>query len=234
MQKNKKSLPQYPGVLISLEGGEGAGKTTQAKKIAQRLQKAGWPVMQTYEPGGTEAGQRARRIVLDTEDINIAYTTEALLFQASRAQLYDEIIEPALKDGQVVLIDRTSDSSLVYQGMVRGLGIPVIRQLNNFSTKNIIPNLTVLLDIKPEEGLERRKSDTKFDRLDKESLNFHRRIRAAYRRLAKNNDHHRWQIIDAGRPFDQVTDDLYQIIEEFLKKQKIAPNLSAPSSQKST
>lgn len=220
MQKTHQSFSRYNGVLISLEGGEGAGKTTQAKKLAARLKKAGWPVLQTYEPGGTEAGQRARHIILDTEGIKIAHTTEALLFQASRAQLYDEIIKPALEKGQVVLIDRTSDSSLVYQGMVRGLGVPVIRQLNNFSTQNITPNLTILLDIKPEEGLARRKISSKLNRIDKEALSFHRRIRTGYRKLAKNDRQHRWQIVNASQPFDQVTDELYQIIENFLRQQK--------------
>lgn len=142
------------GHLISFEGGEGAGKTVQIKRLRDRLYACGMDVVVLREPGGTTISEQIREVVLSAKNIGIAYTTEVLLFQAARAQLYREIILPSLQVGKVVLMDRTRDSSVVYQGKVRGFGEELIEQLNDISTENTYPDITFLLDVPPEIGIK--------------------------------------------------------------------------------
>ncbi len=203
------------GYLISFEGGEGAGKSVQIKRLRDRLYACGKDVVVLREPGGTVISEQIREVVLSSKNIGIAYTTEVLLFQAARAQLYREIVLPSLGVGKVVLMDRTRDSSVVYQGMVRGFGVDLIEQLNNISTQNTYPNITLLLDLPPETGLERRMSDGKMDRLDMESIDFHEKVRQAYLQVAEQDDRGRWSIIDASQSIDEVEENIWEEVQSF-------------------
>lgn len=200
----------HNGLLISFEGGEGAGKTVQIKLLADELRKAGRDVVITREPGGTVISEQIREVILSTKNISMAFTTEVLLFQAARAQIYRELILPSLKAEKVVLCDRTRDSSVVYQGMVRGFGEKLIEDLNKISTQDTYPDVTILLDVLVKIGLARRQGTEKMDRLDLEQKDFHEQVRAGYLKLAKRNDHDRWILIDASKSIEKVHEQIMQ------------------------
>jgi dTMP kinase len=205
------------GVLITLEGGEGGGKTTQIVRLRDRLTKAGKDVVVLREPGGTVISEQIRDVVLSSKNIGISFTTEVLLFQAARAQIYREIVLPSLEAGKVVILDRSRDSSVVYQGMVRGFGRKLIEQLNDLSTKNTYPDITFLLDLPVEVGLQRREESGKIDRLDMEGKEFHVGVRKAYLELAESDKENRWQIIDASKSIQEVEDVLWSRVKELLQ-----------------
>jgi dTMP kinase len=204
------------GYLITLEGGEGGGKTTQIVRLRERLHQAGKDIVVVREPGGTAISEQIRQVVLSAKNVGIAYTTEVLLYQAARAQIYREIVLPSLEVGKVVLMDRSRDSSVVYQGMVRGFGKDLIEQLNDLSTKETYPDLTFFLDIDAKKGLERRQETGEMNRLDMEATDFHEKVRQAYQQLAQANDRGRWHTIDASLSLDEVETAIWQIIQEKL------------------
>lgn len=204
------------GMLITLEGGEGGGKTTQIQLLQAQFESFGKEVLTLREPGGTVISEQLRNIVLTPENKGvIGETTEVLLFQTARAQIYHELVIPALKDGKIVVMDRSRDSSVVYQGIVRGFGKDLIEQLNDISTQKTTPDLTFLLDLPVEVGMQ-RKEDFELDRLELEQDNFHQKVRDGYLELAKKNDHKRWHIIDATQPLEKVTENMWQIISDKL------------------
>ncbi len=213
------------GLLITLEGGEGVGKTTQVVRLKERLVQAGKDVVVLREPGGTTISEQIREVVLSNKNVGMAYTTEVLLFQAARAQIYREIVLPSLELGKVVVMDRSRDSSVVYQGMVRGFGVEIIEQLNDISTKKTYPNLTFLLDAPVDIGLGRRMNEGGVDRIDYEDKDFHEKVRQAYLKVA-NNDinkygaHSRWQIVDASKSTEEVQEQLWERTQSFLDKIK--------------
>lgn len=198
------------GFLITFEGGEGGGKTTQIVRLRERLIKEGFDVVALREPGGTVISEQIREIVLSAKNIGIAYTTEVLLFQAARAQIYREIVLPSLETGKVVLMDRSRDSSVVYQGMVRQFGVDKIEQLNAISTKETFPNITVLLDVPAKVGLGRVEKAGQNNRFEMEDVNFHEEVRKAYLKLAKDNDHQRWVVIDAAKSLEMVEKAIWE------------------------
>jgi len=204
------------GYLISFEGGEGAGKTVQIKRLRDTLTEQGFDVVVLREPGGTVISEQIRDVVLSAKNVGIAYTTEVLLFQAARAQLYRELVLPSLEAQKVVLMDRTRDSSVVYQGMVRGFGVDVIEQLNNISTRETYPDLTFLLDVPVEIGLSRRAQTDKMDRLDMEAKDFHQKVRDAYLDLAKKNDHNRWIVVDGTKSIDAIVAEIKEVVKKRL------------------
>jgi dTMP kinase len=202
-----------PGFLITLEGGEGGGKTTQIPKLQQKLIDAGYDVLMLREPGGTAVSEQIREVVLSAKNVGaVAFTTEVFLYQAARAQIYDELVIPALKAGRVVIMDRSRDSSVVYQGIVRGFGKELIDQLNNVSTQNTFPDMTLLLDVTVETGLARRAQTEEFNRLDMESVAFHQKVRDAYLEIARDFTK-RWAIIDANQEVDQVEKDIWAEVQ---------------------
>lgn len=213
------------GLLITLEGGEGAGKTTQVVRLRERLIQEGRDVIVLREPGGTAISEQIREVVLSNQNVGMAYTTEVLLFQAARAQIYREIVLPSLELGKIVVMDRSRDSSVVYQGMVRGFGVEVIEQLNDISTKKTYPDITFLLDTPVNIGLSRRHSTNEVNRLDHEATDFHQKVRQAYLKVAKadkskNGAYARWQIIDASEDVDQVDQKIWLTTQAFLAKRK--------------
>lgn len=207
------TMTKNSGYLISFEGGEGGGKTTQIVRLRDKLEHAGKDVLVLREPGGTVISEQIRQIVLSSKNIGIAYTTEVLLFQAARAQIYRELVLPSLQAGKVILMDRSRDSSVVYQGMVRGFGKEMIENLNDISTKKTYPNITLLLDVSVDIGINRRVKSNKMDRLDMEDQNFHEKVRQAYLDLAKEDKSGRWHVIDANKTVDEVDHQVWQIVQ---------------------
>ncbi len=209
MTDNKQS-----GFLITLEGGEGGGKSTQSVRLRQKLSEEGRDVVVLREPGGTAISEQIRQVVLSPTNTSMAFTTEVLLFQAARAQIYREIVIPSLKAGKVVIMDRSRDSSVVYQGMVRGFGKELINNLNDLSTDKTLPNLTILLDLPVAMGLQRREESGKIDRLDMEAQDFHQKVRDAYLELAREDKTNRWVIVDAQKTVDEVELEIWQEINK--------------------
>ena len=176
---------QSPGLFIAFEGGDGAGKSTQAARLAEALESRGLKVLRTREPGGTPIGEKLRSLVLDHGHGHIDAHTEALIFAASRAAHAGQVIRPALDRGDIVLTDRYIDSSVAYQGAGRGLGTEAVRTLNEWATDGLQPDLTVLLDVDPADGRRRRTAgDAAEDRLESEADEFHALIREAFLQLA--------------------------------------------------
>jgi dTMP kinase len=175
------------GFFITFEGAEGAGKTTQSQRLAAELETAGYTVLFTHEPGGTRISERIREIVLNREYREIAPTTELLLFAASRAQLVSERIVPALNNGHIVISDRFVDSTVAYQGYARGFEHEVISYLNRVATNGLSPDLTIVLDLPVEAGLQRkiRQDREAMNRLDLEYIKFHQRVREGFLEIAR-------------------------------------------------
>jgi len=192
-------------MFITLEGPEGSGKTTAVEKAVQELQKMGYSVIRTREPGGTEISEQIRNVILDKNNTKMDARTEALLYAASRRQHLVEKVWPAIKEGKIVICDRYLDSSLAYQGGARGLGIDNILNINLFATENTWPDLTLLFDLDPEIGLARiaKNASREINRLDLEKIEFHKQVRQTFLDLAKRYPD-RYVIIDAGKSQEEV------------------------------
>jgi dTMP kinase len=203
------------GKFITFEGCEGSGKTTQARNLQQHLLNKGRDVILCHEPGGTPLGKRIRDILLDPACADMVPITEALLFAADRAQQVMQVIRPALAQGWVVIADRFIDSSLAYQGVGRGCGLEAVKNLNEWACGDIEPNLTIFLDLKVKEGLERAAGPDGHDRIEQESIEFHENVRHAYSMLIRIFSH-RYRVIDAlGTPEmvrDRVLDEVMKVI----------------------
>ncbi len=191
------------GLFISFEGPDGSGKTTQIKLLSEYLEAKGTECVLTREPGGTRVSEEIRGILLDRANAGMSYTAEALLYAAARAQLVAEVIKPALNEGKAVLCDRFVDSSAVYQGMARGLGVEEIYTLNEFALDGIRPELTIHLDLSAEEGLRRKTKQAELDRMESEPDSFHRLVAEGYRELAKLEPE-RIKTIDASLPVEEI------------------------------
>ena len=175
------------GLFITLEGIEGCGKSTQARLLGAYLRSQGHVTVETREPGGTPLAEKVRSVLLDRADEPVAPETEAFLVLAARRQHVDQVIEPALARGAIVLCDRFSDSTLAYQGYARGLDVPLLERLNRLATHAVTPHLTLLFDLPVATGLARRRSARETNRLDRESLRFHQKVRAGFLDLAKRH-----------------------------------------------
>jgi dTMP kinase len=202
-------------MFITFEGSEGSGKTYQVPLLAEFLAQAGYPVLATREPGGTSIGDQVREILSAFKNTAMLPRTEILLFQASRAQLVDQVIRPCLASGGVVLCDRYADSTLAYQGYGYQLELGSLRQVIDFATGGLKPDLTLLLDIDVEEGLRRRAKSGSLNRLDALDLAFYQRVRQGYFELMQAESR-RWVVIDAGRPPEQVQADIRRVVLERL------------------
>lgn len=205
--------------LITLEGGEGTGKTTIIEHLRLDLETRGWSVLTTREPGGVAIAEHIREIILDKQHSGMDARTEALLYAAARRQHLVEKVVPALEKGQIVLCDRFIDSSLAYQGYARGLGIDEVLAINQFAIDGLLPDLTVLLDLPPEIGLERihRHQGREVNRLDLENSEFHHQVRAGYLHLAERFAT-RIKIVDAAQPLELVIEEVKKIIHYHMNK----------------
>lgn len=198
----------YPGFLATFEGPEAGGKSTQKEPVSEWLSSQGIDFVFSREPGGTEIGDRVRTIIVDSGlKGKMSPLTEVFLFQASRAQICYELIRPSLEAEKVVLLDRFSDSSEVYQGVARGLGLDMIRGLNEISTGGINPDLTFYFDLPVKETLKRLSNEgKKIERIDLEPEEFHQKVRGGYHKLiGEQKPSGRWVVVDATRPINEVT-----------------------------
>jgi len=205
------------GRFITLEGGEGAGKSTQARVLKTQLESSGLSVVLTREPGGSKGAEEIRKLLVTGEPERWTPLTETLLFLAARTDHIARVIRPALQRGDWVISDRFSDSTLVYQGVARGLGIEVVSALQNAIPGMLVPDLTLLLDVAPEDGLRRAGArpedfETRFEKFDAE---FHDTLRMAFRDLAKARKE-RCVIINAGQAPERVADDIWAAVQERL------------------
>lgn len=190
------------GLFVAFEGGDGAGKSTQVTLLTQALTRAGHTVLRTREPGGTPIGEKLRSLVLDHGQGDIDAKTETLIFAAARAAHAEQVIRPALNRGEIVISDRYIDSSIAYQGVGRTLGAAEVQHLNEWATTKLWPKLTVLLDVSPTEGRNRRAPGTE-DRMESESDQFHDNIRTAFLDRAKTHPQ-RYLVLDAKRPVEEL------------------------------
>ncbi len=203
-------------MFITFEGPEGSGKTTVSNIIEKRLEEIGYSVVHTREPGGTPIAEQIRNIILDKVNTKLDARAEALLYAASRRQHLVEKVWPALKEGKIVICDRYIDSSLAYQGGARGLGVDNVLNINMFATEGTFPDMTLLFDIKPEDGLNRIaiNANREVNRLDLEKIEFHKSVRETFLKLASQYKE-RYVIIDASKPLEEVVENTWK---EILKK----------------
>jgi dTMP kinase len=204
------------GYFITLEGPDGSGKTTQARMLAEWLREQGYEVVLTREPGGTDIGDQIRDVLHDLRNTAMDARTEILLYSASRAQHVAQLIRPALAAGKIVISDRYADSTLAYQGYGRGLDLGMLRTITTFATVDLVPDLTLYLDIPPHVGLQRRQmGGDEWNRLDAETLEFHQRVRAGFLELARLEPE-RWVTIDATRSVEEVQTEIRALVKERL------------------
>lgn len=204
------------GLFITMEGTDGAGKTTQINMLRDCLEEKGYNVVCVREPGGTAIGEKIREIIIDKNNAEMCQMTEAMLYAAARAQLVSEVILPALKDGGVVISDRFLDSSLVYQGYARGMGERRIRNLNRYAIDDLEPDITFLLRLKPEDSLKRKKAQAELDRIESEHFNFHQRVYDGYVSLARRNKK-RIKMLDALKNPMDIHNEIIKEIEQLLE-----------------
>jgi dTMP kinase len=208
------------GLFVAFEGGEGAGKSTQVRLLADHLRALGFEVVVTFEPGATAIGANLRKVLLDRESTDLSAESEALLYAADRAQHVTEVVRPALARGAIVVTDRYVDSSLAYQGAGRALADAEVRRLSAWATGGLMPDLTVLLDIPPETGLQRRGGPG--DRLEDESLTFHRRVRAMFLQLASHS-RDRYLVLDATNDSEWIHEAVATRLRPLLRSVSTAP-----------
>jgi len=232
---------------VTLEGPDGAGKTTQAALLVEHLRAAGHEVVALREPGGTAIGEQIRSLLIDPRHAELAPRTEMLLFAASRAQLVAEVIGPALARGRIVVCERYLDASLAYQGVARGLGVDLVRTVNDAATGALRPDLTLLLDLDPETGLRRARAASRLrgtsqrdalasagagsegweggDRMERETLAFHARVREGFLALARIEPQ-RIRVVDARRPVVDVQREITAAVDGLLRAERRAGGAS--------
>lgn len=201
------------GLFISMEGPDGAGKSTQIQLLQDYLKDKGYETIITREPGGTAISEAVRQIILNKEYKEMCEQTELLLYAAARAQLVNEVIRPALNAGKAVICDRFVESSVVYQGIARGIGIDKVYSVNDYALEGLRPQLTILLDLDAEEGLHRKKNQAELDRMEAEGLEFHQKVVEGYRLLAER-EKERIMRISATLPKEDIHAKIVLAIEE--------------------
>lgn len=202
------------GWLIALEGPDGSGKTTQIQLLEKYLKELGYEVVRTREPGGTEISEKIRNIILDNANCNMSYMCEALLYAASRAQLVNDIIKPALSLGKIVICDRFVYSSMVYQGIGRDLGVERIKSINEAALAGLEADLIFMITIPYEEGLKRKKMQKTLDRIENSGDEFHKKVFDGYIDICRKYD--KIEVIDGNRNIDEVHRDIINIIKKII------------------
>lgn len=224
-----------PGLFLTFEGGEGSGKTTQLTALLAFLRAAGHDAIATRDPGGTPIGKQIRRILLDRQNARLTGIAELFLYEASRAQLVQEVIRPALAQGRIVLCDRFTDSTVAYQGHARGLDLDLIARLNAVASDGLRPDLTFLLDLDPEVGLARATQrpmapDTRPDRIEEELLSFHQRVRSGYRAIAAAEPE-RVIVLGATGSVGEIESQIRRRVEVLLRSSTLAADAARPHSR---
>jgi dTMP kinase len=209
------------GAFVTFEGPEGSGKTTQIKLLTDHLRAAGYDVLTAREPGGTPIGDQIRTVLHNVANTAMVDEAEILLYSASRAQLVSQLIRPALARGKIVLSDRYADSTTAYQGYGRGLDLAALQQITAFATGGLTPDLTLYLDCPVEEGLRRKQralvlGEGEWNRLDREVIEFHRRVRQGYLTLVAAEPN-RWLVIDASRSIEEIRKEIQKAVKSALE-----------------
>jgi dTMP kinase len=204
-------------MFITLEGPEGSGKTSHIPHLVAFLREKGHTVFPTREPGGTSIGEQIREVIHDLKNAEMHPRTETLLYQAARAQIVEEVLRPRLSVGEIVLSDRYFDSTIAYQGYGHGQPLEQIRQLVHYATGGLTPDLTILLDLDVEIGLQRKSKQNEWNRLDAYTADFHRRVRAGYLEMAAAEPA-RWRVVDSSQKWDAVQEALRATILSALEK----------------
>lgn len=203
-------------MFITLEGPEGSGKTSHIPHLVEYLREKGHTVFPTREPGGTSISEQIRDILHDMKNAEMHPRTETLLYQAARAQIVEQVIQPRLADGEIVISDRYYDSTIAYQGYGHQQNLDDIRALVKYATGGLTPDLTVLLDLDVEVGLKRKKKDNEWNRLDAYTVEFHRRVRAGYLEMVKAEPQ-RWVVVNSEQAWESVQAELRKVIVEKLE-----------------
>jgi dTMP kinase len=208
------------GLFITFEGMDGSGKSTQMRRLAERLRASGRCVIETVEPGGPPIAMKIRRILLDSANRDLSPAAELLLYFASRAQNVDQVIRPALERGEIVISDRFTDSSLVYQGSGRGLGVEAVRALETVACRGLKPDLTILVDVDPEASVARARARNQAEphcetRIDDESLDFHRQVYRAYHALAEAEPE-RVKIVNGRAGIDEIEREVWSVVSAYV------------------
>ncbi len=201
------------GIFITMEGPDGSGKTTQIDLLKKYLEHRGYDIVIAREPGGTTIGEAIREIILNPDYKEMGHMTELLLYASARAQLVNQVIKPALAEGKAVICDRFVESSAVYQGIGRGLGVDTVYEINNFALGDVKPKLTIFMDLDAEDGIKRKKKQAELDRMEQEDLSFHKRVVEGYRQLAKLYPE-RIVPINATLPIDEIHSMIVQEVEQ--------------------
>ena len=209
-------------MFITFEGPEGSGKTTQVPILKRFLESYGIAVTATREPGGTSIGDQIREVLLSNKNTEMHPRSEILLFQASRAQLVEQVISPRISRGEVVLCDRYADSTIAYQGYGHQIDLVQLSAIVNFATGGLKPDLSILLDLDVEVGLQRRQDDGDVNRLDKFVIEFHERVRAGYHKLV-SLEPERWVVIDANQSQNEVQRNIQQVVVDRLQTRGYIP-----------
>lgn len=209
MEHNKR------GILLTFEGPDGSGKTTQIELLRKYLVENGYEVLMTREPGGTKISEKIRDIILDNKNAEMCPMCEALLYAASRAQHVHEVIKPAIECGKVVICDRFVESSLIYQGIGRGLGVERVRKINEAALDGLQADIIFMLSIPYEEGLRRKAKQRNLDRLENSGDEFHRKVFEGYKEIAKSSD--RIIEIDANRDIESVHKDILNMVQKIIR-----------------
>lgn len=213
------------GLFISMEGPDGAGKSTQARLLKSRLEDCGMEVILTREPGGTPIGEEVRTLLLNPDFFEMTVACEVLLYTAARAQLVSEFIRPSLQKGMIVISDRYMDSNLVYQGLAGGENPDVIKMINMWATGQLIPDITFLLDLEAETGLERLQKNVsgvnwQGDRIEQRNLEFHQKVREGFLQLA-SGEVGRFMVINAGDRPENVHKNIWEKMQLLLQKENL-------------
>ncbi|MCP4142609.1 MAG: dTMP kinase [Chloroflexi bacterium] len=204
-------------MFITLEGPEGSGKTSHIPYLVEFLREKGYTVFPTREPGGTSIGEQVREVLNDLKNTEMNARTETLLFQAARAQFVEQVIKPRLADGEVVISDRYADSTIAYQGYGHQQDLSQVYGLIEYATGGLSPDLTIYLDVDIETGLKRKKKAEEWNRLDAYTVEFHKRVRAGYLKMAKSE---KWVTVDASQCWDDVQENLREKIMAALAPKK--------------
>ena len=209
------------GLFITLEGPDGAGKTTQIKLLGKYLENMDKQVVYTREPGGTNISEEIRNLLLNPLNSEMVDRTEALLYAAARAQHVEQVIRPLVSEGRIILCDRFTDSTIAYQGFGRGIDLDFLFQLNSMAVSGVVPDLTLIFDLDPAEGIGRINEKRNFsvgeekDRIEQENMDFHRKVRKGFLHLA-GLEPHRCKIINAGKTPDMVHNEVVRLVKEVL------------------
>lgn len=205
------------GLFITMEGSDGSGKSTQIEKLKDYLSNKGYDIILCREPGGTVISEEIRKVILNKDFTEMGYMTELLLYASARAQLVEQVIRPALKEGKVVICDRFVDSSAVYQGVARGLGVDLVYEINQYAIGDTFPDITILLDVSGNTGIRRKKKQRELDRMELEAVSFHEKVSDGYRMLAEKFPD-RIKKLDGTKQIEEIHRQIIKMVTEIIEE----------------